>query len=423
MPAAPAAAAEAGLDTTLGRISLAVPGQQLTLLGTGFRAASPVEALLDPQTPAATQLGSALADAAGLISLPVTLPSDLAEGDHTIAASGVDAAGAAHRPELRVTTPPTTLTSSAPGTQSVLLPVPDGGWVTLLDENEEPVTQVSSKNQGKYSLDPASGRITFRPDTMFWGAVRPVHYQLTDAASQRVRGTYAPMVTARPLPMVRAAKRTLTDAAGTTAQVGCTAGPIAVSRCTVTLSAVVGNEYLELGTGTVEAATPAVGTRVVDVTLTRSGRRLAGRPGGITADIVARMWVPDTSEAVEATGSTQLTALTVTAPRPVRYPTGGLDVPESELPYLNALRSRMTDVKTVTCTGGTDDVGEADANRQIALDRARRVCEYLTANTTARPDVHSVGEDRPVAGNTTEEGRARNRRVEITFGYASEATA
>ncbi|GAA3398432.1 OmpA family protein [Cryptosporangium minutisporangium] len=411
-----------GLETTLGRIGLAVPGQQLTLLGTGFRPSSTVEATLDPQTPAPTALGGGVADATGLVSLTVTLPASLPTAPHEIVMTGVDPAGSPLSKALAVTTPPTALTSSAPGPQSVTLPIPEGGWVTLLDDKEEPVTQVTSRDQGSYSLDPASGRITFRPDRMFWGPVRPVHYRLVDAVDQRVRGTYAPTVLARPLPMVRAAERTLTDADGATATIGCTAGPIAVARCEVTLSAVVGSEYVVLGTGTVAPANPLVGTRVADVALTPQGRRLAGRPGGIAAEIAARMWVPDTTEPVEATGTTQLTAMTVTAPRAIRYPAGGLDVPESELPYLNALRSRMADVTTVTCTGGTDDSGDADANRQIAEDRARRVCEYLTANTTARPSVRSVGEDQPVADNTTEEGRNRNRRVEITFSYATEST-
>ncbi|GAA0245682.1 OmpA family protein [Cryptosporangium japonicum] len=418
-PAPPPAPDE--LTTSLGRIGLALPGQQLTLVGTGFRPGEITQATADPATASATPLGTATASDTGEVSLPVTLPTGLDVGDHTVVL-----AGAALTRTLHVLTPPTALTSNGTDTQAIALPIPAGGWVTLLDANEDPVTQVSSRDQGLYSIDPATGRATFVPKSMFWGAVRPVHFRISDAAGQLVQGTWTPTVDARPLPSVRAAKRTLTDAGGGTAQVGCTAGPIAVVRCEATLTAVVGSEDVVLATGTGETTTPVVGTRVADVALTEQGRRLAGRPGGIAAGITVRMWVPDRPDVFEATGETVLTTLTVTAPRTIRYPAGGLDVPEADLPYLNALRSRLTDVTTVTCTGGTDDQGDAETNRQVAEDRARRVCEYLTANTISgqvRAVVRSVGEDNPVADNTTEEGRNRNRRVEITFGYAAEPSS
>ena len=411
------------LRTTLGRIGLALPGQRLTLVSAGFGAGTAALATLDPATATATPLGRTTADATGLVTLAAVLPATIPVGDHTIVVSGTDPTGTAVVRTLPVTTPPTRLTSSGAGPQSVTLSIPPGGWVTLLDDKNEPVTQVSSRDQGIYTLDPATGRITFEPDRMFWGSVRPVHYRLLDAAGQSVSGTYAPMVDARPLPSVRTGARTLTDAAGTTAIVGCTAGPIPVRRCEATLSTVLGSELVVLGTGIGETTNPTVGTRPAEVVLTPRGRRLAGRPGGIRADVAVRMWVTDRTAPVEATGSTVLTALTVTAPRAIGYPAGGLDVPEADLPYLNALRSRMSDVRTVTCTGGTDDVGDAETNRRVAEDRARRVCEYLTANTQARAVVRSVGEDRPVADNTTDAGRARNRRVEVTFGYGAEPSA
>ncbi|TQS39784.1 OmpA family protein [Cryptosporangium phraense] len=418
-PAATAAAAptNGALDTTLGPIGLALPNQQLTLLGAGYRPAGTADALLDPRT-TATPLGTGTADDRGNVTLQVTLPATLTPGPHVVALTGTTPTGDTLRRRLRVTTPDTELTSSAPGAQSVTLPIPSGGWVTLLDNQEEPVTFVSSRNQGTYSIDPSTGKVTFAPRGIFWGKVRPVHFQLEDAAGQRVRGTWAPTVTARPIPTVRAAKRTITDAAGATAQVGCTAGPIPVEKCTVTMNAVVGDEDVVLGTGTEQAQNPTPGTRVVDVALTPRGRKLAGRPGGIEAAITVRMWVPGASKAIGADATTTLIARTVAVPHPVHYAVGESGVPEGELAYLNALRSRMAGVTTVTCTGGTDDAGDADVNRRTAEERARSVCDYLTRGRTIRSVVQSVGEDQPVADNATEDGRARNRRVDVTFGYA-----
>lgn len=70
---------------------------------------------------------------------------------------------------------------------------------------------------------------------------------------------------------------------------------------------------------------------------------------------------------------------------------------------------------TVRIVGHTDSVGSADANRALSQRRARAVADWLIARGIAgeRLEVSGSGESRPVASNATEEGRARNRRVEM----------
>ncbi len=65
--------------------------------------------------------------------------------------------------------------------------------------------------------------------------------------------------------------------------------------------------------------------------------------------------------------------------------------------------------------GHTDAVGSADANRKLSDGRANSVRQWLLDHGIAEARLVSqgYGEDQPVADNGTDEGRARNRRVEL----------
>ena len=66
--------------------------------------------------------------------------------------------------------------------------------------------------------------------------------------------------------------------------------------------------------------------------------------------------------------------------------------------------------------GHTDNVGGKDVNDRVGLERAQAVARYLYEQHQIplhRINVISYGEDKPVAPNTTKEGRAQNRRIVI----------
>ncbi|MEJ2183301.1 MAG: OmpA family protein [Nitrospirota bacterium] len=65
--------------------------------------------------------------------------------------------------------------------------------------------------------------------------------------------------------------------------------------------------------------------------------------------------------------------------------------------------------------GFTDSRGSEDYNRTLSLNRAQAVASYLAEQgvNPLRFTTIGMGESHPVASNTTPEGRARNRRVEI----------
>ena len=65
--------------------------------------------------------------------------------------------------------------------------------------------------------------------------------------------------------------------------------------------------------------------------------------------------------------------------------------------------------------GYTDNLGTTTYNQRLALKRARTVRDFLTelGIPGARMHVHAIGEDDPIADNSTDEGRALNRRTTI----------
>jgi outer membrane protein OmpA-like peptidoglycan-associated protein len=71
---------------------------------------------------------------------------------------------------------------------------------------------------------------------------------------------------------------------------------------------------------------------------------------------------------------------------------------------------------TLQVVGHTDSIGSEAYNQRLSEARARAVADYLARRGIAadRLVVGGVGEARPIAPNTSEEGRAQNRRVEIT---------
>lgn len=66
--------------------------------------------------------------------------------------------------------------------------------------------------------------------------------------------------------------------------------------------------------------------------------------------------------------------------------------------------------------GHADSKGPAEYNRWLSEQRAKAVADYLSRVHGVAPErlrAEGFGEDRPIASNATEEGRAMNRRVEF----------
>jgi outer membrane protein OmpA-like peptidoglycan-associated protein len=102
----------------------------------------------------------------------------------------------------------------------------------------------------------------------------------------------------------------------------------------------------------------------------------------------------------------------------IQFATGTANLTTGAKAELNKLVSILSndypDVR-ITIEGHTDNVGKPESNLLLSDKRAASVKSYLVAGKVAADRLTSVGygQDRPVADNTTAEGRAQNRRVEF----------
>ena len=84
---------------------------------------------------------------------------------------------------------------------------------------------------------------------------------------------------------------------------------------------------------------------------------------------------------------------------------------------LERVAARLKDLEFVggTATGHTDSVGDEAYNQKLSERRAQAVVDFLYAQgvSPGRITAIGMGETKPLADNSTEEGRAQNRRVTI----------
>ena len=79
-------------------------------------------------------------------------------------------------------------------------------------------------------------------------------------------------------------------------------------------------------------------------------------------------------------------------------------------------------VDSIVISGHTDSTGTAETNRVLSTERANSVLNYMLTGRNAKLDRYSqyfcaagYGATRPVATNETDEGRAANRRIELSM--------
>ena len=112
---------------------------------------------------------------------------------------------------------------------------------------------------------------------------------------------------------------------------------------------------------------------------------------------------------------------------PIRFASGVADIPPTYVERLRGVFDGMRHLPNVRLhlVGHADDqplseslAGVYGDNTGLSEERAGEVAEFLQAALGLPPEAISfswAGASQPIASNATEEGRARNRRVELTF--------
>lgn len=101
----------------------------------------------------------------------------------------------------------------------------------------------------------------------------------------------------------------------------------------------------------------------------------------------------------------------------INFDTGKATIKPESLSVIDQVAEMLggnPDLKLVV-EGHTDNVGAAATNKTLSESRARAVAAALAARGIDARRLTTVGrgQEQPIAGNATEEGRARNRRVEL----------
>lgn len=75
------------------------------------------------------------------------------------------------------------------------------------------------------------------------------------------------------------------------------------------------------------------------------------------------------------------------------------------------------EIKQVRVEGHTDDVGDDAKNKDLSDRRAKAVVKYLVGKGVAEARLVGIGfgEEKPIADNATDDGKAQNRRVEFAI--------
>ncbi|HVU02664.1 MAG TPA: OmpA family protein [Polyangiaceae bacterium] len=113
---------------------------------------------------------------------------------------------------------------------------------------------------------------------------------------------------------------------------------------------------------------------------------------------------------VETAGGIQLL-------EPIQFDTGKSTIKSVSYPILDEVVEVLKSHSEVRMGvyGHTDSKGAAQMNRMLSKERARAVVNYLASHgiNPKRLESDGFGPDKPIDTNDTEEGRAKNRRVEF----------
>ncbi len=111
-------------------------------------------------------------------------------------------------------------------------------------------------------------------------------------------------------------------------------------------------------------------------------------------------------------------------PSDVSFAVGSSAIKPNFSPILAQFASTLNQnpVTTITIIGHTDSTGTDAINNPLSVDRAESTRDYLVSRGVARNRIATDGRGsrEPIADNNTQQGRDKNRRVEI---YVAEQVA
>ncbi|KGN95478.1 membrane protein [Porphyromonas sp. COT-108 OH2963] len=198
--------------------------------------------------------------------------------------------------------------------------------------------------------------------------------------------------------------------------VSCLATALMFSGC--------GANNMVKGTGIGSGAGAAVGAGIGKVAgNTGVGAIIGAVVGGVAGGLIGKQMDKQKKELEQVIPEAKVEtvnngeAIRVTFDSGILFPTNSSTLNAASKTALARFAANMkehpdTDIRIV---GHTDNTGRAEYNQKLSEKRALSVFNYLVSQGIASGRINSygVGLTQPIADNSTVEGRAQNRRVEV----------
>lgn len=157
----------------------------------------------------------------------------------------------------------------------------------------------------------------------------------------------------------------------------------------------------------------------------KTGRIIGAGVGGVAGGVIGYKMDQQIKQLRETTAGTGVDvtqvdngqAILVNLPEGVTFDVGSYTIQPAFRATLDKVAESLKQYpdSLVDVYGHTDSTGSYETNQRLSEQRAQAVANYLTSRgvSSARIRWQGFGETAPIADNSTVEGRARNRRVEI----------
>ncbi len=168
----------------------------------------------------------------------------------------------------------------------------------------------------------------------------------------------------------------------------------------------------------VESAVESNGRRIGDLRKDTDGRINSAESQASKALDVGNNALSQAEAAAKAVQGRLLWTITLTDDK-VRFPFGNAELSTDAITILDELAGKIKaygKALYVELEGHTDNVGADGYNTDLAYNRAMAVRNYLNQNggiPLHAMNTISLGEDHPIADNSSRDGRAQNRRVVV----------
>jgi outer membrane protein OmpA-like peptidoglycan-associated protein len=151
-----------------------------------------------------------------------------------------------------------------------------------------------------------------------------------------------------------------------------------------------------------------------------AGGSVGSLPSALPAASCAPAPIPATSLQVDAYDKLVL-------PSPIMFRTASDEILPDSFPTLQRVVDFMhvrTDVPLLRVEAHSDAMGVASYNMALTQKRAASIGKWLTDHGAdcTRLEAVGYGQTRPIAPNTTEEGRRQNRRIELVVVHTGPQT-